>query len=364
MELVEKKDNYIVAKNRATIWSYTFANLDNWFAGVTGTHLKAGMKVLVNAAVQYHEVYGFSLNIKDIDANFTIGERERKKQETINQLEAEGIIDMNKSIALPLVPQNIAVISSETAAGFGDFMHQLENNPYGYKVHAQLFHSIMQGDNAVESIVQSLHKIYEQEETFDLVILIRGGGAKTDLDCFDDYNLCSHLAQFPLPVVTGIGHERDNTIADLVANTRMKTPTAVAEFIIGGFIDFDSKIDGLSEQILSRSREVLQTNGEYLSNMVHQLKLLSQRHLYENASKLNRLEEALKLYPFQFIKNQRNHLNFLEKSMAAADPQKILERGFTMTKVNGQPISKTNKPKAGDKVETTHKSGKFESIVK
>lgn len=364
MELVEKNDNYIVAKNRATIWSYTFSNLDNWFAGVTGTHLKAGMKVLVNAAVQYHEVYGFSLNIKDIDANFTIGERERKKQETINQLEAEGIIDMNKTLALPLVPQNIAVISSETAAGFGDFMHQLENNPYGYRVHAKLFHSLMQGDQAVESIIQSLHRIYELEEAFDLVILIRGGGAKTDLDCFDDYNLCAHLAQFPLPVVTGIGHERDNTIADLVANTRMKTPTAVAEFIIGGFIDFDTKLNDLSERIMSTSSEVLQTNNEHLNNMAHQIRLLSQRHLYENALTLNKLEDAIKTRPLHFIKNQHNHINYLEKYIAAADPQKILEKGFTLTKINGLPISKTKKPKPGDLVETTHKSGKFESTVK
>ncbi|MEQ6120222.1 exodeoxyribonuclease VII large subunit [Reichenbachiella sp. MALMAid0571] len=363
LELVEKKDNYILAKNRATIWSYTFSNLSNWFENMTGTTLQSGMKVLVNASVQYHEVYGFSLNIKDVDPNFTIGERERKKQETIKRLEAEGIFDMNKSVSLPLIPQRIAIISSESAAGYGDFIHQLENNPYGYKVHAQLFQAVMQGDQAVESIIQSLHRIYNLENQFELVIIIRGGGAKTDLDCFDDYELCAHVAQFPLPVVTGIGHERDNTIVDLVANTRMKTPTAVAEFIISGFIDFESNINELYDQISSRSGEVIRRHDEYLSNLMYQLSLSVQNKVHQHDLILSKLEVNIKTRSLQTIEKQKNRLNLFEKSISAADPQKILERGFTITKINGQPMLKIKSIKTGDEVETTTKTGTIKSTV-
>ena len=363
LELVEKKDNYILAKNRATIWSYTFSNLSNWFENMTGTALQSGMKVLVNASVQYHEVYGFSLNIKDVDPNFTIGERERKKQETIKRLETEGILDMNKSIPLPLIPQRIAIISSESAAGYGDFMHQLENNPYGYKIHSQLFHSTMQGDQAVESIIQSLHRIFDQEDQFELVIIIRGGGAKTDLDCFDDYELCAHVAQFPLPVVTGIGHERDNTIVDLVANTRMKTPTAVAEFIISGFIDFESNLNDLYNQISLKSGELIREQNEYLHNLIYKLNISAQNKFHKHEMILSKLEESVKSKSLQSIEKQKNKLNLFEKSISAADPQKILDRGFTITKINGQPISKIKKTKSGDVVETKSTIGTITSTV-
>ncbi len=363
MELVEKKDNFIVAKNRATIWSYTFANLENWFAMVTGTPLRQGMKILVNAAVQYHEVYGFSLNIKDIDANFTIGERERKKQETIRKLEQEGIIDMNKALTLPIVPQHIAVISSETAAGFGDFMHQLENNDYGYRIQATLFASTMQGDQAVASIIDALHRIYEQEDRYEMVVLIRGGGAKTDLDCFDDYELCAHLAQFPLPVVTGIGHERDNTIADMVAHTRMKTPTAVAEFILGGFITYESNINELVERISRASAEKITHEQENINRLAHQLQLAAQKQCYQQDLRLNRLEENLKNRSLQAIKDAANNLTLLEKTISSNDPQRILDRGYTITTINGKPALKVKNIKPGDRIITQSKNEIFESTA-
>lgn len=363
LDLIEKQDNYIVAKNRATIWSYTFSKLNNWFADRTGTPLKSGMNVLVNASVQYHEVYGFSLNIKDVDPNFTIGERERKKQETIKKLEAEGIIDMNKSVVLPLVPQRIAVISSETAAGYGDFVNQLETNPYSYSVAFTLFKSTMQGDQAVETILQSLHRIYDQEDDFDLVAIIRGGGAQTDLDCFDDYELCSHLAQFPLPIITGIGHERDNTITDMVANTRMKTPTAVAEFIISGLLDYDAKVNSLYERVFLKATEIIREQEDRLNNISHGISMLGQQKIHQSELKLNNIENSIKTLPKHIIERHSNKLNVFEKTILASNPKKILERGFTITKINGKFAANSKEPNSGDIVETTTKDTTFESIV-
>jgi exodeoxyribonuclease VII large subunit len=231
LELVETKEDKLIAKSRATIWSYTYSNLSTWFQGITGQPLSEGMKILANVKVSFHELYGFSLNIQDIDANYTLGEKERLKQEVINKLIADGVYEMNKELSLPVVPQQVAVISSPTAAGYGDFITHVDNNNYAYRIHTHLFPAIMQGDEAPSSIIKALLEI-SATDVFDLVVLIRGGGSQLDLECFNDYDLCSHLAQFPLPVVTGIGHERDETIADMVAHTRQKTPTAVAEFIV------------------------------------------------------------------------------------------------------------------------------------
>jgi exodeoxyribonuclease VII large subunit len=363
LELVEKKDNYIVAKNKGTIWAYTYSNLSNYFATMAGTPLQSGMKVLINAALQYHEVYGLSLNIKDIDPNFTIGERERKKQETIKQLEVDGILDMNKQVPLPFVPQNIAVISSESAAGYGDFMHQITNNGYGYKVQSKLFNAIMQGDTAPESIIGALHEVYENESAYDLVVIIRGGGAQTDMDCFDDYNLCTHIAQFPLPIVTGIGHERDNTIADIVANTKMKTPTAVAEFIINGIGHFDSKMNVAYERIANLATDMMYSAKEKLNELNFSIKLALQRQIQNQHKTIADFEAIIKIKPALILGNAQNKLALFEKTINASDPKLILQKGFTITTVNGKVLSKNGKPKKGDAVKTTSKNHTFVSTI-
>ena len=242
IELVEKKEEEILAKSRAVIWSYTYRNLSAWFEKMSGETLRSGLKVLVSLSVQFHEVYGLSLQIKDIDPQYTLGERARKKNEVINQLKEDGVFDMNRQLMLPAVPQRLAIISSPTAAGFGDFINQIDHNSDTYHFHHQLFTASMQGNEAAETIISSLQQIHEQIDNFDVVIIIRGGGAQVDLDCFDDYELASHVAQFPIPVLTGIGHERDETITDLVAHTRLKTPTAVAEFLLSGLRSFEDRI--------------------------------------------------------------------------------------------------------------------------
>ncbi|HAA16033.1 MAG TPA: exodeoxyribonuclease VII large subunit, partial [Cytophagales bacterium] len=270
LELVEKQDEQITAKLRANIWAYTYRVVSGWFQSVTGSPLQAGLKVLVHGVVTYHEVYGLSLNIKDIDPNFTLGERARQRMEVLQKLEADGVLEMNQELALPLVPQRIAVVSSATAAGYEDFMEQITHNGYGYRVHTQLFRAVMQGDQATESIIGALHEVHNAPRPFDAVVIIRGGGSQLDLDCFDTYELAATVAQFPLPVITGIGHERDETIVDMVAHTRMKTPTAVAEFLIQGLRAFE-------ENVLLLEERLQQYTQRYVNEQSLSLSLLSQR---------------------------------------------------------------------------------------
>lgn len=363
LELVEKEDEKVIAKSRATIWAYTYRNLSVWFEGMTGKALQPGLKILCNVNVQYHELYGLSFNIKDIDANFTLGERARKRKEIIDRLLADGVFDMNRSLKLPLVPQNIAVISSPSAAGFGDFLNQLEGNNKGYKFKIRLFKAIMQGDAAQESIVQALHQIFNTADQFDLVCLIRGGGSQIDLDCFDNYELNAHLAQFPLPILTGIGHERDETIADLVAHTKLKTPTAVAEFLINGMRNFEEQLEIQFAHLYQLTNQKLRLlNGE-LQQLQHYLKSSAGSTLKNKSRDLSRFGELikygvrnnLKLYSKQ-LENKEQHLNLI-------NPLEVLKRGYTLTTLNGKRMHK-QKVKEGDIIETLTVSQRLKSEVK
>ena len=362
LELVEKENNQIKAKTRATIWSYTYRNLSTWFQGITGQSLKSGMKILFNATVQYHEVYGFSLNIKDIDAQYTLGERAKKRQEIIAQLQEDGVFDMNRELKLPLVPQRLAVISSETAAGFGDFMDQLNTNEFGYNFQIKLFNSVMQGDQAETSIIAALHQIFEKTNQFDLTIIIRGGGATLDLDCFDSYELGTHIAQFPIPVVTGIGHERDETIADMVAHTKLKTPTAVAEFILSGIRNFELELNEKFMLLARVLRQNIEQENASLDQLSYKFQRSAQQRLFDQGSKLKTLtyslnhnqEKALKTHdirlrdfqnilsnnPGQFIQHQDRYLEHLEKELSVLDPEHVLKRGYSITMVDGKNVNK------------------------
>jgi exodeoxyribonuclease VII large subunit len=251
LELIEKDaiNENIIAKSRATIWAYTFRMLKPYFESVTGHELASGLKILIQVTVEFHALYGFNLNITDIDPSYTLGDLARKKAETLRKLEEDGIIHMNKELAFPIVPQKIAVISSETAAGYQDFVHQLTNNKYGYKYYIKLFPSLMQGLQAEESIIDALERIFKNEHFFDIVVLIRGGGSQADLNCFNNYLLAANVAQYPIPVLTGIGHDKDESIVDMVAYQKLKTPTAVAEYIIEKTLDFEQRIDFYKERI-------------------------------------------------------------------------------------------------------------------
>ncbi len=362
LELVEKEENQIKAKTRATIWSYTYRNLSVWFQGITGQSLNAGMKILFNATIQYHEIYGFSLNIRDIDAQYTLGERAKKRQEIIEQLQNDGVFDMNRQLDLPIAPQHIAVISSETAAGFGDFMDQLSKNEFGYQLHVELFNSIMQGEKAEASIIASMHQIFERIDDFDLLVIIRGGGASLDLDCFDSYELGSHVAQFPIPVITGIGHERDETITDMVAHTKMKTPTAVAEFIISGIKTFEMELHDQFGILAKRLEEALTQESSFLdqfafrfqraaqqrlnrqqlilNNWTRSLSFKCQNSLSHQGQLLDNHKHSIAKYPGKILERQHNMLDHMEKELAVLDPENVLKRGYSITTANGKNVNK------------------------
>jgi len=385
-ELVEKEGNQVQAKIRANLWQFTYRSVASKFEAVTGTSLKNGMKVLAQVSVTYHAVYGLSLNVKDIDPSFSLGERARIRQETITKLTQEGWIGHNSRLSLPLVIQRIAIISSATAAGYGDFINQLAGNPQGYQVYHPLFPSLMQGNEAVDSLLSALDLVAEQAEKLhlDAVVLIRGGGAQLDLDCFDDYHLALKIASFPIPVFTGIGHERDETIADLVAHTRLKTPTAVAEFILSSFREFEEnlalvaqrldwitrtkfseeerklqachlRIQGEGKQLLSREGEKVRTTALRIQHSI-------KNGTKQEKSKLEQRQEQLKKGLQRFIKIQLESLLRLETGSRQMDPNALLQKGYTRTEFKGQPIHQlTLSP--GDQILTHTSTQKISSTI-
>jgi len=386
LELVEKSADHLVAKIKANIWSYTYQGLQSRFVSATGQRLRGGMKILALVNVQFHEIYGLSINIKDIDPNYTIGERAKRKNEIIDQLTREGLIELNKQFILPKVPQRLAVISSSSAAGFEDFVNQLEHNSEGYAVHWELYPAIMQGSTASASIIQAIEAIEADvpDRKFDLLVIIRGGGAQTDLDCFDNYDLARAVANTTLPVVTGIGHERDESVVDLVANTKMKTPTAVAEFVLYGFRDFEEKvlenlirIERSIGRILQmenrkiRDKELILQNLFLAKTRTARDKLDGKKQgilsLAQNALKIHRfsledMEKSLQRNAKTRITQEVARLDSLEKDVNRLDPLVFLSKGYTRTEVNGIPMQQAAIGK-GDELTTFSLTKKIKSNV-
>lgn len=385
LELIEKVEDDVVSRMRGNIWAYNYRAISGWFESITGQSLKSGMEILCQASVTYHPVFGMSLTIKDVDPNYTLGERARRKQQIILQLKEDGIFDMNRELELPLVAQKIAVISSSTAAGFGDFMDQISTNQYGYKFDVTLFQAAMQGDQAPVQIIQALHQITDQLDNFDLVAIIRGGGSQLDLDCFDNYDLVSHIAQFPLPIITGIGHERDETIADMVAHTKVKTPTALAEFLISGLVDFEEnllyQVKIMADRVNNRLKDEnflvmqkantlgrivtyrLQSDGKAIAILSEKLKTNSKNTLREQDRLQTDLKKLVNKYSMASIKNQTQQLELLEQKIKGLDPQGLLERGYSITLIDGKNINKIKTIKKGSKLTTITKNRTFESTL-
>lgn len=386
LELVEKSGNHLTAKIKANIWSYTFQGIRSRFMATTGQNISHGMKILALVNVQFHEIYGLSLTIKDIDPNYTVGERAQRKQEIIDRLTREGLIHLNKQYPLPLVPQRLAIISSSTAAGYGDFINQLDNNPSGYKVHYELYQATMQGNGASVSIINSIAAIEADlyYKNFDLLIIIRGGGATTDMDCFDDYDLAKAIANTTLPVITGIGHERDECIADLVANAKMKTPTAVAEFVLSGFRDFEEQlrenlklIERTTGNFLQREDRMIRDKEHLLKNLFlyklatakeklnsngHQLNSLALQNIKMQNMALGNWENSLIRNVRLKLEHQKQYLQGLEKEVTRLSPYYYLERGYTRTESNGLPIHKAG-VRQGDKITTFTLTQKITSTI-
>ncbi|MBN2167133.1 MAG: exodeoxyribonuclease VII large subunit [Marinilabiliaceae bacterium] len=332
LELIEKNSNsdQIIARIKATIWSYTFKLLKPYFETSTGQQLTAGIKVLIRVNIEFQEVYGLSLNIKDIDPNYTLGDLAQRRQLIINQLKEEGVFEMNKQLKSPDVIQKIAIISSPTAAGYEDFVNQLDKNPFGYCFYHKLYPAIMQGEKAEESIINALEQIYQHENIFDAVAIIRGGGSTTDLLCFDSYILALNIAQFPLPVLTGIGHERDTSITDMVSHLQLKTPTAVAEYLINHNHQFSLKLEEYKEIAYSILEESLYNEKEKLRDLANSFQPRILKHLSKQNIKILRYKDLLKYTAEQTTKKNLTTIHRKAETLASLSIQKINNAHFQL----------------------------------
>lgn len=365
LELIEKstENDSLLARARATIWASRYRMLRPYFETATGTHLKSGIKLLCKVSVELHPLYGFSLNITDIDPSYTLGDLALKKQEVIRRLREEGVFDMNRELSFPAVPQRIAIISSETAAGYGDFMETMQNNSQGFLFHTTLFPAVMQGDDAPGSITAALDRIHESEDDFDCVAIIRGGGSKADLESFNHYDLAYFITQFPLPVITGIGHERDQSVADMVASREMKTPTAVAEFLVEQLLVFlfrlNSLHDRLSNSVKGSVQGALTQLERYRSKLEHLVKGL----LFNHSEQLNQQQQRLSRETVNQLSRKKEQLAHIEKRKQLVDPLNILKRGYSMTLVDGRAISSVEQLLPGHILETRLHRGTVVSKV-
>lgn len=399
MELIQKDEQNAtpVAKASAKCWASKWMIVRPYFERTTGQHLHAGMKVLLKVYPQFHEAYGFSWIVTDIDPTYTLGDMARKRQEIIRQLKEEGIFDLQKELHLPLFCQRIAVISSQTAAGYGDFCNQLSDNPYGFKFQTRLFPAIMQGEGVEQSIIAALERIFSEysdfsdhsENTvppFDCVVIIRGGGATSDMSGFDTLALAENVANFPLPIITGIGHDRDESILDMVSHTRVKTPTAAATLLIDHLKIVHDAINNAQESITLFTRQKLSTLNSQLSTLQEMLpklftivktrqeacieslymRILSciRETVISSLGKINAFETRLPILTDRRLMTEKHRLQLMEEKAKNLDPTLLLQRGYSITTKNGKVVRYVEELQIGDDLETHLANGTVHSIVK
>lgn len=343
MELVEKDEcsNSPIAKASAKCWRQTWTLLHATFLRATGQPLRAGMKVLLRVYPQFHEAYGFSWIVSDIDPTYTIGDLARRRQEIIKTLKAQGVFDLQRELRLSPFAQRIAVISAESAAGYGDFCRQLLDNEYDLQFHAELFPAIMQGERVEQSVIQALNLINNRIDDFDAVVIIRGGGATSDMSGFDTLPLAENVANFPLPIITGIGHDRDECVLDMVSHTRVKTPTAAATLLITHLCNTLQQVADAENVIAHYAQDRLQRHRLQLEHITTLLPHLAQRLMTEAHHSLERIQLKLEGY----------------------DPQLLLQRGYSITLHSGQIVKSPQDVKSGDEIETRLKQGTIKSII-
>lgn len=387
LELVQKdgRGNGLIAKARAQVWANRWFMLKGHFEHVTKQPLSAGMEVLVKVEVTFHELYGYSLNIIDIDPTYTLGDIARRRLEIIQTLKAEGVFDMNKELPLPRLLQRIAVISSATAAGYGDFCDQLRNNKYGLVFYTKLFPAIMQGNDVETSVINALNTIAQEIDLWDVVVIIRGGGSVTDLSGFDTLALGENIAQFPIPIITGIGHERDDTIIDMVSHTRVKTPTAAAEFLIHHQQVELNEIENLEDRMNNATATIIHNEKQRLMQLTSKLpslfELFKQREIanlerymmnlqnliiYKTSNEkasLEAKEQRLRTSVENLLTAQHHKIETLKIKMDSSDPQRILDLGFSITRVEGKAVTNASYLQSGQIIETTFKNGKIKSKI-
>lgn len=409
IEFIEKNDkgNIPVAKARGNIWANNYRILNRKFEEQTGMAISPGLKVMVNVSVEFHELYGYSLNVIDIDPSYTLGDLFMKRQEIINRLEDEGVIDMNRDLDFPLVPQRVAVISSPTAAGYGDFRNQIEHNPYNIKFDLTFFPAVMQGEQVEKSIISALDAIYERVDDFDVVVIIRGGGANSDLTGFDSYNLAFHCTQFPLPIISGIGHERDKTVLDAVANVSVKTPTAAAQHLItaayGFAVNIKTYASAIQTAVLQKlSAEKLWLTG-FLSSFGNEISAFLHREIMYVASVSSELKNAAVLKTgmeksrllqtgsslpllakniterqkrlldtdtnsLMFIlkgitRDEKHNLEVFRQILHNTDPKRVMERGFVVIRHDGKAIRGKKELVYGRKYNLEASDGNIDIII-
>ena len=385
MELVQKEDlsNTPIAKASARCWRSSWSMIQPHFERITQQHLHPSMKVRLKVYAQFHEAFGFSWIVTDIDPNYTLGDMARRRQQIIAQLKQEGIFDLQRELSLPLFCLRIAVISSETAAGYGDFCHQLDDSPFVF--HTELFPAVMQGEQVEQSIINALNRIYEASP-FDCVVIIRGGGATSDMSGFDTLALAENVAQFPLPIITGIGHDRDECVLDMVSHVRVKTPTAAAAFLIDHAQQILDRIDQCEQRISYIAQTKLSALNAQLSTLSTRIPTLFSLVRTQQEARLGQTEQRLKsathrtvdkehnklvilstqLPPLiaHLLSSHRHRLELLEQRVASLDPQQLLRRGYSITTLNGKSIRNAKELKTGDEIITRLSQGSIKSIVK
>lgn len=344
LELIEKdpkRDNGVpTAQARAVIWRSSYSRIAAYFEAETGQRLAPGIRILAQVVVNYHELYGFSLQITEIDSTYTLGDMEQQRQQTIERLKAEGVWELNRSLELPLPVQRIAIISSANAAGYQDFCKELARSDYRFKT--TLFDAFMQGAAAEESIIEALCSVADRQEEFDVVVIVRGGGSTSDLNCFNAYRLSSYVAQFPLPVLTGIGHDKDQSVVDLVAHTPLKTPTAVAGWLNERMASIEGWLEEAARQLheltIARMREAELRLEQRLSE-VRQLTL--ERSLRAKLQ-LEQLERLLPERVDLLIRQEQQRLTQATEAIESRSPQRILQLGFAVLRAEGKAIRSIN----------------------
>ena len=387
VEFIEKesRNGNIIAKMRGNIWANTFRILSPYFEKETGRSFSSGLKVLVQVTVDFHEVYGPSLTVSDIDPTFTLGDMMQQRLEIIRKLKSEGLFELNKQHVFPILPRRLAIISSSTAAGYDDFINQLENNDGKYTFRTKLFPALMQGAQAESTILKAMKAIEKEISGFDAVLILRGGGATSDLNCFDSYLLAKACATFQLPIITGIGHERDESILDKVAHTRMKTPTAAAEFLISCFEEAENHIYELQEVIIGHAKQFMVNERNRLNSISmhlshHTQKLMNReslkvreiQHLLKTGiqntfshrkNRLNEWQYILKTTIQQNLTKEQNKLSMFDQIIRLSSPETMLKKGFTLTLKDGKIIRSSIQIKKGDLLTTHFADGERHSIA-
>lgn len=388
MELVQKDmfSNTPVAKASAKCWKSKWMYVRPKFEQITGQYLHTGMKVMLKVYADFHEAYGFSWIVTDINPEYTLGDMAKKRMHIIEQLKREGVFDLQKELEIPMFAQRVAVISSLNAAGFGDFTRQLTDNSYGFKFQVELFPAIMQGEGIEGSVIAALDAINERLDEFDVVVIIRGGGATSDMSGFDTLALAENVANFPLPIITGIGHDRDESVLDMISHTKVKTPTAAAALLVEHLEVVWQMLMEAENELVTVAQHRIENEKQRLSYIAEKIPVLFSlvKTHYENvldkllttiSSMINEkvssekhnvllMEEKIKPLVDVRLQREKHHLMMLEQRVKALDPEILLKRGYSITLCKGKVVVDASMLKSGDEVETKVRKGTFKSIIK